>query len=83
MIYLTESIYHQLQADYSGICLKCFTVRRGDTEPDARNYPCDACETNFVYGISELIIRGIVNFIDEGEEPYATNRNGERKEFKI
>ena len=27
-------------------------------EPDARNYPCDACGTNTVYGAQELLIMG-------------------------
>ena len=40
-----------------GFCIKC-GEERPYTEPDARNYPCNACGENSVYGASELIIMG-------------------------
>ena len=40
-----------------GFCIECGEERDG-CEPDARNYPCDACGTNTVYGAQELLIMG-------------------------
>jgi len=36
-----------------GICLHCHEPREG-CEPDARNYPCDACGRNEVFGVAEI-----------------------------
>lgn len=40
----------ELDETYSGICLACGETRWGDTEPDAENYPCEACGENKVSG---------------------------------
>lgn len=40
---------------YDGMCLACGNVQ-GGCEPDARNYKCEACGRNNVYGGQELLI---------------------------
>lgn len=40
-----------------GICVVCGEVR-GGCEPDARNYPCESCGKQAVYGASELVLMG-------------------------
>lgn len=61
---MSEDEYLQLRDDYSGICLACGEIRHGDTEPDARKYPCDSCEKNGVFGIEEIIVMGGIVFND-------------------
>lgn len=41
----------------AGICLNCGEQADG-VEPDARRYPCDACEKKAVYGCEEIIVMG-------------------------
>ena len=67
-IKISETTYQDLREDYSGICIKCLTVRHGDTEPDAQNYPCDNCGENKVQGIEDLLIMGLIEFVDEGDD---------------
>jgi hypothetical protein len=62
-IIMPEEMYYALEESYSGICIGCGCVRHGDTEPDARKYPCECCEENKVYGMAEFIIRGIIEFV--------------------
>lgn len=38
-----------------GVCLSC-GVERDGCEPDARDYPCEACGENKVYGASEILM---------------------------
>jgi hypothetical protein len=40
-----------------GFCLSCGEDADG-CEPDARNYTCEACDAQRVYGASELLIMG-------------------------
>jgi|ETNvirome_6_1000_1030641.scaffolds.fasta_scaffold84174_2 hypothetical protein len=40
-----------------GYCLRC-GAERGGCEPDAREYPCDACGECLVYGAQELLMMG-------------------------
>ena len=40
-----------------GLCLACGTSRDG-CEPDAREYHCDECGRDTVYGASEIMIMG-------------------------
>jgi hypothetical protein len=49
----------QADADYGGFCIKCGAEADG-VEPDARNYPCDACGENQVFGAGEIAIMGLV-----------------------
>lgn len=41
--------------DGSGVCLACGEFQHG-CEPDARNYECECCGENRVFGASEAII---------------------------
>lgn len=41
--------------DYTGFCRAC-GAERDNTEPDARQYKCDACGAPAVYGAEELLI---------------------------
>ena len=37
-----------------GFCVRCGASRSG-CEPDAREYPCESCGENAVYGACELV----------------------------
>ena len=50
MIKLSLEDLKELDSSYSGVCLQCGEWRHGDTEPDAENYPCEACGKNAVSG---------------------------------
>jgi len=41
----------------AGFCRACGEEADG-CEPDAQNYPCDACGENEVFGAMELLIMG-------------------------
>lgn len=76
MIYMQEDFYHQLRNDYSGICTYCYTVRHGETEPDAENYECDECGKPRVQGIENLLIMGRINFeIPDDKSPFVKLRH--------
>jgi hypothetical protein len=42
-----------------GVCISCGATR-DCCEPDARDYPCEECGDNNVYGAQELLIMGRV-----------------------
>jgi len=44
----------------SGFCIEC-GAERGCCEPDAREYPCEECGANAVYGAEELVMMGLVS----------------------
>ena len=52
--------------DYNGICLICGEICYGSVEPDARGYPCEACETNTVVGLQEALLMGRVSVALDG-----------------
>lgn len=41
--------------DNPGFCIAC-GLEHGGCEPDAREYPCEACGENTVYGADELLM---------------------------
>ena len=41
--------------DTAGLCLACGEYHDG-VEPDARNYTCEACGANKVYGLEEIVL---------------------------
>jgi hypothetical protein len=47
----------------AGFCIACGEESDG-CEPDARNYPCDACGKRKVFGAPELILMGYADGID-------------------
>jgi predicted RNA-binding Zn-ribbon protein involved in translation (DUF1610 family) len=44
--------------DYIGFCLSCGEEASG-CEPDARNYVCESCGEEQVFGAEELLIMGV------------------------
>ncbi|GAG86975.1 unnamed protein product [marine sediment metagenome] len=50
----------EAMADYCGFCTEC-GAQRSCCEPDARNYPCEECGANAVFGAEELVIMGLVS----------------------
>ena len=45
--------------DNTGFCISC-GASRDCCEPDARNYPCEECGENQVFGAEELLLMGLV-----------------------
>lgn len=44
--------------DNPGFCLACGAETEG-VEPDARNYECESCGANKVFGAEEILIGGL------------------------
>ncbi len=59
---MTEEEYHEAREDSLGYCLLC-GAERGCCEPDARNYDCEECGHNEVFGVEELMIMGKVEIV--------------------
>lgn len=53
--------------DYKGFCRAC-GASRGNTEPDARNYPCDNCGRAEVFGAEELLMMGFVGLLPKVQQ---------------
>jgi hypothetical protein len=66
-IRLSEAEYAELSADCGGVCLACGEIQWGGCEPDARNYPCESCGQNRVFGVEEALMMGRVEFTEDGE----------------
>lgn len=49
--------------EYNGICGNCFSIRYGQTEPDAENYFCEECESKSVQGMENAMISGLVEVV--------------------
>jgi len=56
-IKITEEEYNDMRGNGGGFCLDCGIEAFG-IEPDARNYTCDDCEADEVFGIEELLMMG-------------------------
>ena len=56
---LTEYKYLELVDSMIGLCDACGEEREC-TEPDAENYPCEACGAERVFGTEQLLIMGKV-----------------------
>lgn len=51
-----ERVMAAVEADDNlGFCIEC-GAEVGGVEPDARNYACEACGKNGVYGAEELLM---------------------------
>ena len=48
-----DQILRAVEDDYIGICVACGNEQEG-VEPDARQYECEDCGKNKVYGAEEL-----------------------------
>ncbi len=67
---MTEDQYREHTNDYDGYCRICKEVTAfGGTEPDARKYPCETCNTKAVYGVEEALMRGWIEIVEESELP--------------
>lgn len=57
--------YEMHREEYDGFCTQCGAwTREGDTEPDARDYPCPECECNTCIGAEEALIAGLIEIDD-------------------
>lgn len=54
---MSEAEYHGYRDRLVGLCCEC-GAERGSTEPDAEDYPCEACGQDTVYGIEQLMLMG-------------------------
>ena len=62
MIKMSGSEYIERSENNEGICLACLEEAYG-VEPDARNYTCEACGWNEVFGLDELMIMGKIDIL--------------------
>jgi hypothetical protein len=53
-----------LREGVNGICLSCGEIQDGGVEPDARDYPCEACGGESVCGLEEALLMGRVSVSD-------------------
>jgi len=54
-----EEIY-EASSNYEGWCTSCEDFTTGCCEPDAREYECEVCGENTVYGAEEAVIMGLI-----------------------
>lgn len=64
---MSEMEFSGCDNDSEGCCVFCGETAYG-VEPDARKYPCEACEKPGVYGMQELLLMGLVSFTEDDEE---------------
>ena len=65
-IKMTESSYQHLCGSYGGVCLACGEEVEEGIEPDAENYECPLCDEPQVFGAEQLLVMGIIEFIEPG-----------------
>ncbi len=51
-----EELFEAIGEEYGGFCLACGKKVYG-VEPDNRNYPCEYCGKDMVFGAEEVLIR--------------------------
>lgn len=52
----TDALIEAIESEeYLGYCITC-GEEQGGCEPDARNYKCESCNENTVFGAEELLI---------------------------
>jgi len=64
-ITLTFDEYAAANHEMNGFCLACGAESMGPCEPDARNYPCEECGKNKVFGAEECMMMGVIDFVDD------------------
>lgn len=57
---MSEEEYRDSTESYEGWCIYCGETASG-VEPDAREYDCEGCGKNGVYGFEELMVMGYVS----------------------
>ena len=63
---MSGSEFKESRAEYQGICLFCGAMA-GECEPDAREYQCEECALEEVYGTEELLLMGKIRIENEDE----------------
>lgn len=61
---MTEDEYREYEEEYIGFCIDC-GAERDCCEPDACKYVCEACGERKVYGVPELLIMGMITFVEK------------------
>lgn len=56
----SEEDFRDLQDAHAGFCTECGD-ERGECEPDAHNYECEACGALAVCGLEDLLFRGLLS----------------------
>lgn len=56
-IRVSEDEYSERTDGSEGVCLAC-GAWRGECEPDAEDYPCEACGEASVYGAEQALLIG-------------------------
>jgi predicted RNA-binding Zn-ribbon protein involved in translation (DUF1610 family) len=56
-----------MELDTTGFCVACGVEVLG-VEPDARQYACEDCGEETVYGLEELVLMGLVRIVGDEEE---------------
>lgn len=67
IILMTAEVFEELDGDSCGICRNCRAVQSG-CEPDARNYKCDSCGKDEVFGAAELLLMCEIDVVDTDAE---------------
>ena len=64
IVRITQATYADMSENYGGYCSACGDEAYG-VEPDASRYRCESCGELAVYGVEELLISGLLQFLDE------------------
>lgn len=59
MTFTMEQIEEAMEDGTIGFCIVCGEEHDG-IESDAREYPCEVCGTDSVYGAEEILLMGMV-----------------------
>lgn len=57
---MTEDEYLEATESNLGYCRCCKDFTNDSVEPDARNYECDVCGRNEVFGTEEALMMGLI-----------------------
>jgi hypothetical protein len=55
----TGDLHDAIDGDM-GWCTTCQAFTRGNTEPDAENYPCEVCGEDSVFGAEQSLLCGLL-----------------------
>lgn len=61
---MTQEEYSYAAEDSLGVCIACGEEQYG-YEPDARGAYCEVCGEDEVYGMEELLLMGMIEFVEE------------------
>jgi cytidylate kinase len=64
---MTEEDFREASNNNEGRCIACGAEVGSGIEPDARNYKCEECGQEQVFGMDELLLDALVSFtVDTG-----------------